>query len=44
MIKLSEEEGFIKAHGIKFREGQDKNIKLPSVCSRSISRHLFDDD
>ena len=43
MIKFSEEEGFIKAHGIKFREGQDKNIKLPSVAVGVFSRHLFDD-
>ena len=24
MIKFSEEDGFIKAHGFKHREGQDK--------------------
>ncbi len=24
MIKFSEEDGFIKAHGFKYREGQDK--------------------
>ena len=43
MIKFSEEEGFIKAHGFKHREGQDKNIKLPSVAVGVFSRHLFDD-
>ena len=39
MIKFSEEEGFIKAHGFKHREGQDKNIKLPSVTVGVFSRH-----
>ena len=29
MIKYSDEEGFIKPKGIKFRDDQDKNIKLP---------------
>ena len=43
MIKFSEEDGFIKAHGFKHREGQDKNIKLPSVAVGVFSRHLFDD-
>ena len=43
MIKFSEEDGFIKAHGFKYREGQDKNIKLPSVAVGVFSRHLFDD-
>ena len=31
MIKFSNEEGFIKARGIAFRDGQDKNIVLPEV-------------
>ena len=43
MIKFSEEEGFIKAHGFKHIEGQDKNIKLPKVAVGVFSRHLFDD-
>lgn len=43
MIKYSKEEGFIKAEGIKFREGQDPNIRLPKVAVGVFSRHLFDD-
>lgn len=43
MIRYSSEEGFIKAKGIKFREGQDKNIKLPKVAVGVFSRHLFED-
>ena len=43
MIKYSDQEGFIKSKGIKFREGQDKNIKLPSVAVGVFSRHLFED-
>ncbi|MBQ7136933.1 MAG: nucleoside phosphorylase [Bacilli bacterium] len=43
MIKYSDEEGFIKAKGIKFREGQDKNIVLPKVAVGVFSRHLFND-
>lgn len=43
MIRYSTEEGFIKAKGIKFREGQDKNIKLPKVAVGVFSRHLFED-
>ena len=29
MIKYDNSEPFIKPHGIKFRDGQDSNIKLP---------------
>ena len=43
MIKYSNEEGFIKPKGIKFRENQDKNIKLPKVAFGVFSRHLFND-
>lgn len=43
MIRFSNEEGFIKAKGIKFREGQDNDIVLPKVAVGVFSRHLFDD-
>ena len=43
MIKFSNEEGFIKARGIAFRDGQDKNIVLPEVGIGVFSRHLFND-
>ena len=43
MIKYSNEEGFIKAKGIKFKDGQDKKIKLPKVAVGVFSYHLFDD-
>ena len=43
MIIFSEEEGFIKPKGIKFREGQDANIVLTKVAVGVFSRHLFDD-
>ena len=43
MIKYSEQEGFIVPSGIKFRENQDKNIKLPKVAVGVFSRHLFND-
>ena len=43
MIRYSNEEGFIRPKGIKFREGQDKNIKLPKVAVGVFSRHLFQD-
>ena len=43
MIKYSDEEGFIKPKGIKFRDGQDKNIRLPEVAVLVFSRHLFND-
>ena len=43
MITYSSQEGFIKPRGIKFREGQDKNIILPEVAVGVFSRHLFND-
>lgn len=43
MILYSNEEGFIRPQGIKFREGQDPNIKLPEVAVLVFSRHLFYD-
>ena len=43
MIRYSEQEGFIKSKGIKFKEGQDSNIKLPKVAVGVFSRHLFYD-
>ncbi len=43
MIKYSEEEGFIKPIGLNFREGQNKNIKLPEVAVGVFSKHLYDD-
>lgn len=41
MIKYSNEEGFIKTKGIKFRDGQNKDIILPSVAVLVFSRHLY---
>lgn len=43
MIRYSNEEGFIKPKGIRFREGQDNNIVLPKVAVGVFSRHLFKD-
>jgi uridine phosphorylase len=43
MIKYDNSEPFIKVRGIKFREGQDPNIKLPKVAIGVFSRHLFKD-
>ena len=43
MIRYSNEEGFIRPKGIKFRENQDKNIRLPKVAVGVFSRHLFKD-
>ena len=43
MVTYSNQEGFIKPRGIKFREGQDKNIILPEVAVCVFSRHLFND-
>ena len=43
MIRYSKEEGFIKPHGIKFRQNQDPNIILPEVAIGVFSRHLFND-
>lgn len=43
MIRYSEEDGFIKATGIKFKENQDENIILPRVAVGVFSSHLFKD-
>lgn len=43
MIIFSKEDGFIKAKGISFRDGQDKNIVLPKVGIGVFSRHLYND-
>lgn len=43
MIKYSNEDGFIKAKGIKFRKNQDSNIILPKIAVGVFSRHLFED-
>lgn len=43
MIIYSKEEGFIRPQGIKFRDEQDSNIKLPEVAVGVFSRHLFYD-
>ena len=43
MITYSNQEGFIKPIGIKFRKWQDKNIILPEVAAGVFSRHLFND-
>lgn len=43
MIRYSNEEGFIKPKGIKFRENQDNTLKLPKVAIGVFSRHLFKD-
>lgn len=43
MIKYSEQEGFIRPKGIKFKEGQDPEIRLPKVAVGVFSRHLFYD-
>lgn len=43
MIRYSEQEGFIRPRGIKFKEGQNPNIRLPKVAVGVFSRHLFYD-
>lgn len=43
MIRYSEQEGFIRAKGIKFKEEQDAEIVLPKVAVGVFSRHLFYD-
>ena len=43
MIRFDNSEPFIKPTGIKFREGQDSNIKLPQVAVGVFSHHLFKD-
>ena len=41
MIRFGKEEPFIKPTGIKFKSGQDSNIKLPEVAVGVFSKHLF---
>ena len=43
MIRFGNGEPFIKPKHIKFREGQDPNIRLPKVAIGVFSRHLFQD-
>ena len=43
MIRFGKEEPFIKPKGIRFREGQDENIKLPKVAVGVFSQLLFKD-
>ncbi len=43
MIRYDNSEPFIKPQGLKFREGQDPNIKLPKVAVGVFSQHLFRD-
>ena len=43
MIIFGKEEPFIKPKGIRFKEGQNKNIKLPKVAVGVFSRYLFYD-
>ncbi len=43
MIRYSNEEGFIRPKGIRFRENQDNSITLPQVAIGVFSRHLFED-
>ena len=43
MIRYDNSEPFIKPCGIKFREGQDPNIKLPKVAVGVFSSHLYKD-
>lgn len=43
MIRYSSEEGFIKAPGIKFKNGYDKTIRLPKVAVGVFSHHLYND-
>ena len=43
MIRFGEGEPFIKPKGIRFREGQDENIRLPKVAVGVFSQILFKD-
>lgn len=43
MIRFDDSEPFIKPYGIKFRENQDPNIKLPKIAIGVFSRHLYKD-
>lgn len=42
MIRYSNEEGFIKSSGIKFKDKKDKDVVLPKVAVGVFSRYLFD--
>ena len=41
MIRYSNQEGFIRPKGLRFKEGQDPNIKLPKVAVGVFSKYLF---
>ncbi|MBR2743722.1 MAG: nucleoside phosphorylase [Clostridia bacterium] len=43
MIKIGKGEPFIKPTGIRFKQGQDPNIKLPKVAIGVFSHYLFYD-
>lgn len=43
MISYSNQEGFIRPKGIRFKEGQDENIILPEVAVGVFSKHLYHD-
>ena len=43
MIRFDNSEPYIKPYGLKFREGQDPNIKLPKVAIGVFSRYLYKD-
>ena len=43
MIRFGKGEPFIKPKGIRFREGQDENIRLPKVAIGVFSQMLFKD-
>ena len=43
MIRYDNSEPFIKPRGIKFREDQDANIRLPKIAIGVFSRHLYKD-
>ena len=41
MIRIGNGEPFIKPTGIRFKEEQDSNIKLPNIAIGVFSKHLF---
>ena len=43
MIRYSEQEGFIRPKGIRFKDGQDENVVLPEVAVGVFSNHLYYD-
>ena len=43
MIKFGTDEPVFKPKGLKFDDGQDKNIVLPKTCIGVFSKHLFKD-